>query len=47
MKAVNVTELKTHLSHYLRQASRGVRIVVKDREEAIAELGPPHVDSVN
>ena len=47
MKAVNVTELKTHLSKYLRQASRGTRIVVKDREEAIAELGPPHMDSVN
>ena len=47
MKAINVTELKTHLSKYLRQASRGTRILVKDREEAVAELGPPHVDAVS
>jgi len=40
MKAINVTELKTHLSRYLRMASRGVRIVVKDRDEPIAQLGP-------
>ena len=41
MKAINVTELKAHLSHYLRLASRGTRITVKDRDEAIAEIGPP------
>jgi antitoxin (DNA-binding transcriptional repressor) of toxin-antitoxin stability system len=41
MKAINVTELKAHLSKYLRQASRGGRILVKDRDEPIAELGPP------
>lgn len=41
MKAVNVTELKAHLSRYLRLASRGARISVKDRDEPIAELGPP------
>jgi antitoxin (DNA-binding transcriptional repressor) of toxin-antitoxin stability system len=41
MKAINVTELKAHLSKYLRQASRGARIVVKDRDEAIAQIGPP------
>ena len=41
MKAINVTELKTHLSKYLRVASRGRRILVKDRDEPIAELGPP------
>ncbi len=40
MKAVNVTELKMRLSKYLRQASRGARIIVKDRDEPIAELGP-------
>jgi antitoxin (DNA-binding transcriptional repressor) of toxin-antitoxin stability system len=40
MKAVNVTELKAQLSKYLRLASSGVRIVVKDRDEPIAELGP-------
>jgi len=41
MKTINVTELKAHLSKYLRQASRGVRIIVRDRDEPIAELGPP------
>jgi antitoxin (DNA-binding transcriptional repressor) of toxin-antitoxin stability system len=40
MKSINVTELKTHLSRYLRMASRGTRIVVKDRNEPIAQLGP-------
>jgi antitoxin (DNA-binding transcriptional repressor) of toxin-antitoxin stability system len=44
MKAINVTELKTHLSRYLRLASRGARIVVKDREDPVAELGPPQRD---
>ena len=40
MKVVNVTELKAHLSKYLRMASRGVPIVVKDRDEPVAQLGP-------
>ena len=45
MKAINVTELKTHLSRYLRLASRGRRIVVHDRDEPIAEIGPPRSDA--
>jgi antitoxin (DNA-binding transcriptional repressor) of toxin-antitoxin stability system len=40
MKAINVSELKANLSRYLRIASRGTRIIVKDRDEPIAELGP-------
>ena len=40
MKAINVTELKAHLSKYLRMAARGTRIVVKDRDEPVAQLGP-------
>lgn len=40
MKSINVSELKAHLSRYLRAASRGTRIVVKDRDEPIAQLGP-------
>jgi prevent-host-death family protein len=40
MKSINVTELKAHLSKYLRIASRGTRIIVKDRDEPIAQLGP-------
>jgi antitoxin (DNA-binding transcriptional repressor) of toxin-antitoxin stability system len=43
MKAIKVTELKAHLSRYLRQASRGSRIQIKDRDEPIAQLGPPDV----
>jgi antitoxin (DNA-binding transcriptional repressor) of toxin-antitoxin stability system len=41
MKAINVTELKTNLSRYLRIASRGTRIVINDRDEPIAQIGPP------
>ena len=40
MQSIKVTELKSHLSRYLRQASRGERITVRDREDPIAELGP-------
>jgi len=46
MKAINVSELKAHLSKYLRLASRGVRIVVKDRDEPVAQLGPPEADAL-
>ncbi len=45
MKAINVSELKAHLSKYLRMASRGSQIVVQDRDEPIAHLGPPHAES--
>jgi antitoxin (DNA-binding transcriptional repressor) of toxin-antitoxin stability system len=45
MKAVNVTDLKAHLSQYLRMASRGARILVKDRDEPIAQLGPPEAEA--
>jgi antitoxin (DNA-binding transcriptional repressor) of toxin-antitoxin stability system len=38
---INVSELKAHLSKYLRKASRGARIIVHDRDEPIAEIGPP------
>lgn len=41
MKAIKVTELKANLSKYLRHASRGGRILVKDRNQPIAQLGPP------
>lgn len=40
MKTINVTELKAHLSEYLRLAARGTRIVVKDRDAPVAQLGP-------
>lgn len=40
MQSIRVTELKAHLSRYLRRASRGERITVRDRDDPIAELGP-------
>lgn len=45
MKTINVTELKANLSRYLRLASRGTRIVVRDREDPIAQLGPPEPEA--
>ena len=47
MKAINVTELKANLSKYLRMASRGSRILVKDRDEPIALLGPPEAEAAS
>ena len=40
MRTINVTELKAHLSEYLRRAQNGERIVVRDRGTPIAELAP-------
>ena len=40
MKDIKVTELKAQLSRYLRMAARGTPIIVKDRDEPIAMLGP-------
>lgn len=47
MKSINVTELKAHLSKYLRMASRGVRIVVRDRDEPVAQLGPLETEELS
>ena len=41
-----MSELKTHLSKYLRMASRGSRIIVKDRDEPVAEIGPLREDTI-
>ena len=40
MQSIKATELRSHLSRYLRKASRGERITVRDRDGPIAELGP-------
>ena len=45
MKDINVSELKAGLSKYLRLASRGVSILVRDRDEPIAQIGPPQATS--
>jgi antitoxin (DNA-binding transcriptional repressor) of toxin-antitoxin stability system len=41
MKTISVTELKANLSRYLRMAARGARIEVRDRDDPVAEIGPP------
>jgi prevent-host-death family protein len=46
VKAVDITELKDHLSDYLKAASRGARIVINDRNEPVAELGPAQVSAL-
>jgi antitoxin (DNA-binding transcriptional repressor) of toxin-antitoxin stability system len=38
---VGVRELKNRLSEYLRLVRAGERVLVTDRGEVIAELGPP------
>ncbi|MEX0782108.1 MAG: type II toxin-antitoxin system prevent-host-death family antitoxin [Dehalococcoidia bacterium] len=40
MRRVRISELKAHLSEYLRAAEAGETIVVCDRERAIAALRP-------
>ncbi len=45
MKVINVTELRAHLSLDLRPAAQGTRIVEKDCNEPIAELGPLQGDA--
>lgn len=47
MKSIKVSELKANLSRYLRLAARGNRIVVTDRDDPIAQLGPPESEASN
>jgi len=41
MRAVGIRELKNRLSEYLRLVRAGERVLVTDRGEVVAELGPP------
>lgn len=43
---VGVKNLKNNLSAYLRQVRKGVRVLVTDRDEVIAELGRPRGDEL-
>lgn len=52
MKSVGIKQLKARLSEYVRLARRGETILVSDRDEVVAELGParrqaPPPDSVD
>jgi len=40
MKTVSVSELKAHLSRYLREVRRGGEVQILDRGVPIARLGP-------
>ena len=44
MHSVGVRELKNRLSEYLRLVRAGERVLVTDRGEVIAELGPPGIE---
>ncbi len=40
-KTVGIAELRQQLSRYPRRAGPGERLIVTDRNRAVAELGPP------
>ena len=40
MKSVGIKQLKAHLSEYVRMARAGELILVSDRDEIVAQLGP-------
>jgi antitoxin (DNA-binding transcriptional repressor) of toxin-antitoxin stability system len=44
VERVGVKNLKNNLSAYLRQVRRGVRVLVTDRDEVVAELAKPRGD---
>lgn len=41
MRAVGIKVLKNRLSEYVRMAAAGETVLVLDREQVVAELGPP------
>ena len=41
MKAVGLRELKNRLSEFIRDVRAGETVLVTDRGEVVAELGPP------
>lgn len=41
MRAVGIKVLKNRLSEYVRLAAAGESVLVLDREQVVAELGPP------
>jgi antitoxin (DNA-binding transcriptional repressor) of toxin-antitoxin stability system len=47
MQAVGVREFKDRLSAYIRKARGGQSVLITDRGEVVAELGPPghHLES--
>ncbi len=45
VERVGIKSLKNNLSAYIRRARKGVRVLVTDRDEVVAELGKPRSDS--
>jgi antitoxin (DNA-binding transcriptional repressor) of toxin-antitoxin stability system len=41
MRAVGIKTLKDKLSEYVRLAAAGETVLVTDRDQVVAELGPP------
>src|SRR5688500_16823682 len=41
MRAVGIKTLKNKLSEYVRLAAAGETVLVTDRDQVVAELGPP------
>ena len=44
MKAIGIKNLKNKLSEYVKLAASGEVVLVTDRDQVVAELGPPHPD---
>ena len=44
MERVTVAELKSRLSHYLREVRAGKSFTVVSRDIPVANLGPGHLD---
>jgi antitoxin (DNA-binding transcriptional repressor) of toxin-antitoxin stability system len=44
MKSVGIKQLKARLSEYVRLARGGEIILVSDRDEVVAQLGPPRYE---
>lgn len=47
MKTVGVRELKNRLSEYIRQVRAGEGVLVTDRGQVVAEIGPPGYGAVD
>jgi antitoxin (DNA-binding transcriptional repressor) of toxin-antitoxin stability system len=41
IERVGVKNLKNNLSAYLRDVKRGIRVLVTDRDQVVAEIGKP------
>jgi antitoxin (DNA-binding transcriptional repressor) of toxin-antitoxin stability system len=44
VERVGIKNLKNNLSAYVRRARKGVRVLITDRDEVVAELGKPRSD---